>query len=171
MRKPIRFRHFLTLVAAIACTVASAQNMGINATPGVPPTPDANAILDIDVSGLTGTVALPKRGLLIPRMTGVQRLAIPVVANDNGLLVYQTDTGAVNDPGNQRGFWYYSTAAPAGWVHLSVARTGWFILGNTVGSVIAPFPEHLGTANLSVQQEPRLPHRPRSCCPRDADGL
>ncbi|QQS72483.1 MAG: hypothetical protein IPP95_15145 [Flavobacteriales bacterium] len=149
MRKPIRFRHFLTLVAAIACTVASAQNMGINATPGVPPTPDANAILDIDVSGLTGTVALPKRGLLIPRMTGVQRLAIPVVANDNGLLVYQTDTGAVNDPGNQRGFWYYSTAAPAGWVHLSVARTGWFILGNTVGSVIAPFPEHLGTANLS----------------------
>ena len=47
MRKPIRFRHFLTLVAAIACTVASAQNMGINATPGVPPTPDALSLIHI----------------------------------------------------------------------------------------------------------------------------
>ncbi len=152
MRKPIRFRNFLTLVALAACTMASAQNVGINATPGVPPTPDPDAILDIDVTGLAGTVPQPKRGLLIPRMTEAQRLAIPVVAADNGLLVYQTDTGSVNQPDNQRGFWYYSAAAPVGWIHLSVARTGWFINGNTVGSVTGAFAEHLGTANLSFNK-------------------
>lgn len=149
MRKPIRFRHFLTIVALAACTVASAQNMGITANPGVPAVPNPNAILDMDVSGLSGTTAQPKRGLLIPRMTAAERLAIPVIPADDGLLVYQTDTGTVNEPANQRGFWYYAAAAPAGWVHLSTVRSGWFINGNTVATTTGPFAEFLGTANLS----------------------
>lgn len=149
MRKPIRFRHFLILLALAVGTVANAQNVGISTTPGVPPTPSADAILDIDVSGLAGSVANPKRGMLIPRMTEAQRLAIPVNVNDNGLLVYQTDTGAVSLPDNQRGFWYYSTAFPSGWIHLSVARSGWRLAGNNVGSVTGPFTEFLGTTNLS----------------------
>ncbi len=152
MRKPLHIRHFLSLVAIAACTVVSAQNVGINTSPGVPPTPDANAILDLDVTGLTGSVTQPKRGMLIPRMTEAQRLAIPVNVSDNGLLVYQTDTGTVNVPTGKRGFWYYSTAAPVGWVQLAVARTGWYTTGNAVGSVVAPYPEHLGTANLSLNR-------------------
>lgn len=51
------------------------QGMGINTT-----TPDASAVLD-----LTAT----DKGVLIPRMTAVQRTAIAAPAN--GLLVYDTD--------------------------------------------------------------------------------
>lgn len=50
-----------------------AQNIGINAN-GANPHP--SAMLDIDVSAVTGT----KRGLLIPRMTSLERDAIPFPA-------------------------------------------------------------------------------------------
>ena len=146
MRKPLRLKHLITFAALAICSLAGAQNVGISAPSGAPLTPDANAILDIDVTGLSAT---GKRGMLIPRMTMAQRLAIGAGTGDNGLLVYQTDTGTVYDVANQRGFWYYSSVAPIGWVHLSVVRSGWFLNGNTVGSVTGSFPEHLGTANLS----------------------
>ncbi|MFT7590900.1 MAG: hypothetical protein ACI9UJ_000818, partial [bacterium] len=62
-----------------------AQNIGINET-GV--LPDKSAMLDVNsVNG----------GLLVPRMTKVQKLTIASPAN--GLLVYQTD--------DTIGFWYY----------------------------------------------------------------
>lgn len=149
MRTPLPIRHAIFLLAIATGTVATAQNMGITATAGVPAVPNANAILDMDVTGLSGTTIQPKRGLLIPRMTSAQRLAIPVVAADDGLLVYQTDTGSVSVPTNQRGFWYYAAATPAGWVHLSTVRSGWFTTGNTVGAITGAFAEFLGTANLS----------------------
>ncbi len=74
----------------IACLVASvsasAQNVGINATGAAPA---ASAMLD--VSSTTS-------GLLTPRMTAAQRIAIAVPAT--GLLVYQTD--------GLDGFWYFN---------------------------------------------------------------
>jgi len=54
-----------------------AQNIGINETGALP---DKSAMLD--VSSVNG-------GMLVPRMTKVQKMAIGSPAN--GLLVYQTD--------------------------------------------------------------------------------
>ncbi len=142
MRKPIRLQHLLTIAAIVACSSANAQNVGISADGA---TPNAAAILDIDVSSLA-----VKRGLLIPRMTEAQRLTIPVTAADDALLVYQTDLGTAPDNTNARGFWYYdalATPAPL-WKHLSTARQGWYLRGNTLlGSGAA---EYLGTTTTTV---------------------
>src|SRR5690606_39466268 len=95
MRKPIRFQ-FLLAVAALAVAPAFAQQVGIS-TNGAVPNPDA--MLDIDAASLANNA---KRGLLIPRMTEAQRLAIPVTAADNALLVYQTDLGTPADSSSGR---------------------------------------------------------------------
>lgn len=139
MRKPIRFPLLLAL-GALAAPPVFAQQVGINANGAVP---HPNAMLDLDVSSLPA-----KRGLLIPRMTEAERLAIPVIpTEDNSLLVYQTDVGAANDLSNGRGFWYYSE--PAGtWLHLSNVRRGWSLWGNNVQSTGAT-PEFLGTVAFS----------------------
>ncbi len=73
-----------TLVCFLALSVSLfAQNIGINATGSAP---DANALLDVDASGLT-----PKKGLLIPRMTSAERDAIPTPITES-LLIYNTTT-------------------------------------------------------------------------------
>lgn len=56
-------------------------------------TPDPSSMLDINVSDLAGT----KKGVLIPRMTTADRIAISNPAN--GLLVFDTTTSS---------FWFYS---------------------------------------------------------------
>lgn len=76
-------------------------------------TGQATAVLDIKST---------TKGLLAPRMTQVQRLAVTTPAE--GLLVYQTD--------NIKGFYYYSVSA---WINLSPAGTGWSLSGNTVTAV------------------------------------
>jgi hypothetical protein len=63
----------------------SAQNVGINKTGS---NPDPSAMLDISAAD---------KGLLIPRMTLAQKLAIPNPAD--GLIVFQTD--------DTSGIWYY----------------------------------------------------------------
>jgi len=60
-------------------------NVGIN-----DPTPDPLAILDMEST---------TQGVLIPRMSEAERLAIPATVAQNGLLVYQLD--------NNAGFWYF----------------------------------------------------------------
>ncbi len=140
MRKPIRLQLLLTIAAFVAFSCANAQNVGIS-TDGA--APNAAAILDINTAVQVNSA---KRGLLIPRMTEADRLAIPVGANDNALLVYQTDLGTSLDSSNARGFWYFDAAelpAPGQWRHLSVARKGWLLSGNTLtgGSPV----EYLGT--------------------------
>jgi hypothetical protein len=65
---------------------ALAQNVGIGTT-----SPAYSAALDIQSTN---------KGLLIPRLTAVQKLAIDTPVN--GLLIYQTDAAA--------GFWYYNGA-------------------------------------------------------------
>jgi hypothetical protein len=60
------------------------QNIGIS-TNGA--TPNASALLDIDVSNLA-----TKKGLLIPRMTAAEKTAMnPLPAAAQGLIIYQTD--------------------------------------------------------------------------------
>ena len=79
-----------------------AQNVGINTDSSVP---DASAMLDIKSSN---------KGLLIPRMTTVQRNAVAAPAT--GLLVFDTNTNS---------FWYYSSGK---WNNLAA---GWSLTGNT----------------------------------------
>ncbi len=145
MRIPLRFRQLLALLA-VACTMAAhAQSVGISANGA---TPNTNAILDIDAASLA-----TKRGLLIPRITEAQRLAIPVTAADNALLVYQTDIGAALDTSNARGFWYYdATAVPAAWVHLAQVRRAWTTQGNNVAIITGSLAEFLGSMNGSTNR-------------------
>ena len=99
---------FMTLLMV----VAHGQNIGINVNGAAP---DPTALLDIDVSGITGT----KRGLLIPRITSAERTAMSALPPANGLLVYDT---SVN------GFWFWNTALSA-WVPFATIA-GWSVLGN-----------------------------------------
>lgn len=86
------FALFRPVMAAAVLGLAHgavAQNVGINAN-GAAPHP--SAMLDVDVSAIAGT----KRGLLIPRVTSAQRVAIPSPATS--LLVFDTTTNS---------FWYF----------------------------------------------------------------
>lgn len=138
---PLRQRLLSALAAAALCTAATAQNVGINVTGAAP---NAAAVLDIDAATSVSTVV--SRGLLIPRMTGAQRAAIPVTAADDALLVYQTDLGGTQDTTNARGLWYYDAPATT-WRHLSAVRSGWRLRGNSVAITGAEF---LGTLLTAV---------------------
>jgi hypothetical protein len=83
----------LMLGALAFCGTVFSQNVGINYN-GAPP--NASSALDINVSALEGQ----KKGLLIPRVTEAQRLAMNPLpaAFAKGLLVFQTD--------GQTGFYY-----------------------------------------------------------------
>jgi hypothetical protein len=86
-------QFFFVIAIFFATTLLQAQNVGINTTGAVA---DPSAMLDV----LSTT-----SGVLIPRMTDVQRVAI--AAPQNGLLVYQTNANA--------GFWYFNGTI---WVNL-----------------------------------------------------
>jgi len=82
----------------------SAQNVGISTTGA---TPNASALLDVDVSPNNN------KGLLIPRMTNAQRTAIVTLPQAaQGLVVYQTD-------GNEGFYYNTSTTTTPNWVYLS----------------------------------------------------
>lgn len=82
------------------------QSVSINTTGNAA---DTSAILDISSA---------IKGILIPRMTAAQILAIFTPAE--GLLVYQAD--------ETKGFYYYSTIS--GWTNLAAATGTWATLGN-----------------------------------------
>lgn len=92
------------------------QNVAINATGAVPA---ASAMLDI-----TSTTS----GLLMPRMTSVQRVAI--VAPATGLKVYDTTTNT---------FWWFNGVV---WVEQLGTNNGWALAGNTLAGT-----EILGSTN------------------------
>lgn len=80
-------------LALLASVAAHAQNVGINTS-----NPDASAALDVQST---------TQGLLIPRMTKTQRLAVNTVGGVSkpatGLMVYQTD--------DTPGFYFYNGTA------------------------------------------------------------
>lgn len=93
---------------ALVTLTTNAQNVAINATGAAPV---ASAMLD--VSSTTS-------GILIPRMTSVQRTAIATPAN--GLKVYDTSTGT---------FWHYDGTA---WVEGLSSANGWRLNGNAIAA-------------------------------------
>lgn len=94
---------FFALVTVAIPSLVSAQsnNVGIGTT-----TPEPSAMLDISATD---------KGLLVPRMTILQRdLIVPTTTSSEGLLIYQTD-GTIAEP---KGFYYWS-ASLADWLPLN----------------------------------------------------
>jgi len=89
----IAFILSIFLIDGILPAILHAQGVGIGTTP-----PESTAILDITAIG---------KGVLVPRMTSQDRIAIELPAI--GLLVYDTTTGS---------FWYYRNT---GWTNISTA--------------------------------------------------
>jgi len=90
------------------------QNVGINSTGAAP---NLSAMLDV-TSGTDNN-----KGLLIPRMTQTQRLAIGTLpAAAQGLLIYQTD--------GIQGF-YYNTSTTTTPVWVQLVPEGWSTTGNS----------------------------------------
>lgn len=87
---------FLLFVFSVTCAVAQ-NNVGIGTT-----TPDASSVLEMRST---------TQGVLVPRMTTAQRLAVASPAN--GLLVYDTQAGC---------FFFYNGATPA-WQNLCTSVT------------------------------------------------
>ncbi|NQY28399.1 MAG: hypothetical protein HRT69_02900 [Flavobacteriaceae bacterium] len=94
-------RKVMLMVFLILCVKANAQ-VGIGTT-----TPDASSILEIQSN---------IGGILIPRMSEAQKLAI--VSPATGLLVYETDTAP--------GFWYYNGTV---WTTFGGVDLDWTISG------------------------------------------
>jgi len=84
---------------------ATAQGVAVNTDGSVP---DATALLDVKSS---------TKGLLIPRMTSLQRTGIATPAT--GLIVFDTDTNY---------FWYFNGTA---WIKLETAGNNWSVTGNS----------------------------------------
>src|SRR5690606_968967 len=119
-------RYLLAALLAGLLALGLQGQVAINTT-GAPPTD--NAMLDISHTS---------RGLLVPRMTRAQRMALPGPVP--GLLVYQTDS-VTTDP---RGFYYYDMlTAIGGWKHLAWGPGQWQLGGNA-GTTNADF---LGSIN------------------------
>lgn len=85
MLKPLK-RHFTLLALLLTLVIGAQNNVGIGTT-----TPDSSAVLDVTAND---------KGVLVPRLTAAQRIAIPVPAN--GLLVYDTDSSC---------FFFYSSTS------------------------------------------------------------
>jgi hypothetical protein len=104
------FIKFIFVISLIILIQNSYAQVGINATGAAPA---ANAMLD--VSSTT-------KGLLMPRMTTIQRNTLTAIATD-GLTVYDTDT---------KSYWYYRSL-PVGWVEVSTGGVSpWAISGNNI---------------------------------------
>ena len=102
MRKTISFAILMMCAGLI-----SAQAVRINTDNSAA---DPSAILDIKSTS---------KGMLIPRMTSVQRGLISAPAS--GLLVYDDTT---------QSFWFYNGTS---WVNLLTSNSGWSINGNNTG--------------------------------------
>jgi hypothetical protein len=116
MNKKLHFLIALISLVFLCNPDLSAQNVAINATGAAP---NGSAMLDI-----TSTTM----GILIPRMTTGQRIAIGTPAT--GLKVYDTTTGT---------FWYYNGTV---WVEELSGTNGWMLAGNTLAGT-----EKLGSIN------------------------
>lgn len=94
-------KYLKLLFVTLLCNSFSFAQVGVNTT-----SIDASAALDIQYG------STPK-GLLTPRMTTVQKLAIASPAD--GLIVYDTDL---------KSFYHYKTGSPGAWIRMSSEATG-----------------------------------------------
>lgn len=101
-----RILAVLFIVSFSGLSKTFSQSVSINSTGNIS---DTSAILDI---------TSVSKGILVPRMTAIQRLAIFTPAE--GLLVYQAD--------QTKGFYYYNTIS--GWTFLAAATATWTTTGN-----------------------------------------
>ena len=108
-------KQLFTILAIIVLASISlfSQSVGINSTGA---TPNPNAMLDIESTA---------SGLLIPRMTQMQRDLIGLGTPATGLIIYQTD--------NTPGFYYYTGT---GWVRLITGLTNFIESSYGDGSTI-----------------------------------
>src|ERR1700736_5925144 len=93
---------FTLLVICMAASALLAQNIGISATGA---TPHPSAMLDISATD---------KGMLVPRMTAVQRMAIAAPAK--GLLVFDNDSSS---------FWFYNGTTWTGLTGTGGGAVGW----------------------------------------------
>jgi hypothetical protein len=104
-------KQFITFFCLLYAFSSYAQSVAVNNDGSIA---DASAMLDIKSS---------TKGLLIPRMTQAQRLAIANPAN--GLMVYQTD--------GQAGFYFnFGSAAAPSWLASGASNNTWTIFGNSL---------------------------------------
>ncbi len=132
---PVKFNRLslAALLSGVALIIlsfnSSAQNAGIGAVPFVP---NPAAMLDVQSAG--------NKGLLIPRVTNAQRMAMnPLPAAAQGLLLYQTDVVGTS----LQGFYYNTsgTTTPV-WVYLDPGGSGgsgWNLSGNAGTTPAANF--------------------------------
>lgn len=131
-------RAILLVIIGPALMAGAVQaQIAIGPTAGA--TPNPNAMLDLQ--GVTF-------GLLAPRMSASQRLAISPAVAQSGLLVFQTDSVAGTNPSgnNPIGYYYYdglTTPTPAGWRHIS-GESAWTVGGNAGTDPAVNF---IGTTN------------------------
>ncbi len=107
-----------TLLSILFLQTANAQNVGISDNGS---TPFAGAILDLNST---------TKGLLIPRLTTAQRVAMPNLSA--GMMVFDTDDNH---------FWYYTTS----WQQVS--GSGWLLSGNAGTSAATDF---IGTTDSRI---------------------
>ena len=83
-------RYLLIIILCLFFYTNQAQNVSINDL-GTPANP--NAVLDVDIS-------TNDKGILIPRITEAQKLAMSLTTTDEGLMIYQEDAA--------KGYWYWN---------------------------------------------------------------
>ncbi|MDX1409167.1 MAG: hypothetical protein R3330_13565, partial [Saprospiraceae bacterium] len=93
-------RHLTLLILALGFLTVASSQQGIAISDSGPVVPDASSVLDMQST---------QRGVLLPRMTTAQRLAIPTPAP--GLVVFDETSGS---------FWLFQ----GGWNELVVAQYG-----------------------------------------------
>ena len=116
----------IILLLFMVADIGSHAQVGINAS-GIAPA--VSAMLDLNST---------TKGLLIPRMTDAQRIAI--IAPANGLMVYQTN---VNGPLSPEGYWYYDGLLVA-WVPVVGGGLPWTLVGNAGTN---PATDYVGTSD------------------------
>lgn len=112
------------LATGLLAVLPAVAQVGISHTAVAPA---ADAMLDANVNV---TLTPTKLGMLIPRMTDAQRIAIAPNATAEGLLVYQTNAPA--------GYWYWDGAV---WLPFT-AGDAWSLFGNA-GTL--PATDYVGT--------------------------
>jgi len=115
-------RNFFTLLSVLFCLTANSQNVGIGTS-----VPNASAQMDVTATN---------KGILVPRLTHAQMLAI--VSPANGLLVYNTDSAC----------FAYRNATE--WVYLkgnATASNDWSTKGNAGTNSAVNF---IGTTDNAV---------------------